>query len=96
MLNKALQILIGIEHEGVDANVVLRAAHGFAQGRLNSQLLSLVTIKVCKPWVTLRGDVSRRFTVGDHDDLLIASLTTQHFASLTEGVMHVGTLHARQ
>ena len=95
LLHELPQVRVGVEHERVDRDVVLRAAHGLTQRGLHRQLLRLVPVEVGEPRLAVRRDVRRGFAVGDHDDLLVPVLARQHLARHPQRVVHVGALHPR-
>ena len=88
LFNKSAKPIIGIEHEGIDANLFLRATFHFSQCCLHS----FVNRGVIKEYFAARCDVGSGLSIGNHDDLFGARLPRQHFSRKRECVMHVGAL----
>ena len=86
---KALQRLRRAEHERVDANSGVGAAHDLAQRRLDR----LAHRRVVEVDVAIGQYVGGRLAVGDHDDLLRPVLATEQLARQRQGVVHVRAVH---
>lgn len=70
LFDEPSEAIISIKHEGIDANLFLRATHYFSQCCLHC----FVNRRVIEEDFATRCDVSGGLTIGDHDDLFGARL----------------------
>ena len=89
LLDETAQSTSGVEHERVDTNVVASATHHLAQCGLDRGIGRWIV----EEHLTIRADMSSGFPVSDHDDLLGATLASQHPTGQGKPVLHIGAIN---